>query len=142
MQPVCNVQTVPLTLHYTFPSALLPQVSAVCCEGLQGIKMGDIQLTIMAFLSAGLFFVISNAKPTATLSAERPHPHIFCAYVFLSILGQFVMHTFFLVTCYNAALAIMPKVHTLLGGPSRFLEVGQLAAHRCASGCLHFAISA
>ena len=72
--------------------------------------MGDIQMTIMAFLSAGLSFVISSAKPMNTLSAERPHPNIFCAYVFLSILGQFAMHTLFLVFCYNSAIAIMPKV--------------------------------
>ena len=80
--------------------------------GLQGIKMGDLQLTIMAFSSAGLFFVISNAKPVAHLSPQRPHATIFCAYTFLSILGQFAMHTFFLVFCYNSALAIMPKVRT------------------------------
>lgn len=77
---------------------------------MQGIKMRDVQLTLMAFLSSGLFFVISNAKPMPTLSAERPHSNIFCAYVFLSILGQFAMHSVFLIFCYNSALAIMPKV--------------------------------
>lgn len=78
-------------------------------EPLQGIKLGDLQMTLMAFMSAGLFFVISNAKPMAALSPQRPHPSIFCAYTFLSILGQFAMHTAFLVFCYNLALDIMPK---------------------------------
>lgn len=66
-------------------------------------------MTIMAFSSAGLFFAISKASPMPTLSAERPHPNIFCAYVFLSILGQFAMHSGFLIFCYHTALDIMPQ---------------------------------
>ena len=109
--------------------------------GVQGIKMGDAQMTIAAFMSAGLFFVISSAKPMPTLSAERPHPNIFCAYVFLSILGQFAMHTFFLVFCYNSALALMPKVP---GAPACETEVSlQMPGHTSLSSttCLSSAAS-
>ena len=63
-----------------------------------------------AFISAGLFFVISSAKPLDRLSPQRPHPNIFCAYVFVSMLGQFALHTAFLIFVYNGAVAIMPKV--------------------------------
>ena len=77
---------------------------------MQGIKLGDFQATVSAFISAGLFFVISSAKPLDKLSRQRPHPNIFCAYVFLSMLGQFALHTAFLMFVYSGAVAIMPKV--------------------------------
>ena len=31
---------------------------------MQGIKLGDFQATVSAFISAGLFFVVSQTKPT------------------------------------------------------------------------------
>ena len=76
----------------------------------QGVKVGDLQATAQGFLSAYLFFVISNGKPQEKLSKERPHPSIFCAYVFLSVLGQFVLHMSFLIYMYYAALRTMPAV--------------------------------
>ena len=68
------------------------------------------QATIMGLLSAAMFFVLSNAKPLEQLSAQRPHPNIFCAYVFLSLLGQFAVHLTYLVLVWNSALASMPAV--------------------------------
>ena len=54
---------------------------------LDGVKLGDIQATISGIFTAAFFLFISHARPLPTLSAERPHPNIFCAYVFLSLLG-------------------------------------------------------
>ena len=68
----------------------------------------------MGILSAAMFFVLSNAKPLEQLSARRPHPNIFCAYVFLSLLGQFAVHLVYLVLVWNTALATMPPVRTNL----------------------------
>ena len=79
---------------------------------MQGIKLGDFQATVSAFISAGLFFVVSQAQPAERLSPERPHPGIFCTYVFASMLGQFALHTGFLIFVYNGALAVMPQVRT------------------------------
>eukprot|EP00891_Asterochloris_glomerata_P000411 jgi/Astpho2/411/Aster-03461 len=76
---------------------------------LQGIKLGDMQATLQGFLSAGLFFVVSNATPCPKLSAQRPHPHILCAYVFLSVISQFAVHLAFLAAMYQGALSLMPK---------------------------------
>ncbi|CAA6669826.1 unnamed protein product [Spirodela intermedia] len=59
---------------------------------LDGVKLGDIQATI-----------------SGTLSASRPHPHIFCSYVFLSLLGQFAMHLLFLISAVNEAGKFMPE---------------------------------
>ena len=47
------------------------------------------------------------------LSAERPHPSIFCAYFFLSVLGQFALHLSFLIFMYRQALDLMPSVRVL-----------------------------
>lgn len=76
---------------------------------LDGVKLGDIQATISGVFTAAFFLFISHARPLPTLSAERPHPNIFCAYVFLSLLGQFTMHIFFLISSVNEAQKYMPE---------------------------------
>ena len=73
----------------------------------------------MGLLSAVMFFVLSNAKPLEKLSAQRPVPNIFCAYVFLSLLGQFMVHLVYLVVVWNTALASMPPVRAPEPGGSR-----------------------
>lgn len=76
---------------------------------LEGVKLGDLQATTMGILSAAMFFVLSNSKPLEKLSRERPHPNIWCVYVFASLLGQFLVHVLFLAWCYSSAKAAMPE---------------------------------
>ena len=64
----------------------------------------------MGVISAAMFFVLSNTKPLGRLSAQRPHPSIFCAYVFLSLLGQFLVHLAFLAGMYHVAKSGMSAV--------------------------------
>ncbi|KAL8463122.1 hypothetical protein ACS0TY_033955 [Phlomoides rotata] len=75
---------------------------------LDGVKLGDVQATISGVFTAAFFLFISHASPLPTLSAERPHPNIFCKYVFLSLLGQFAVHIFFLISSVNEADKYMP----------------------------------
>ncbi|KAL2557753.1 putative manganese-transporting ATPase PDR2 [Forsythia ovata] len=75
---------------------------------LDGVKLGDIQATISGVFTAAFFLFISHARPLPTLSAERPHPNIFCSYVFLSLLGQFSVHLFFLISSVKEAEKYMP----------------------------------
>lgn len=76
---------------------------------LDGVKLGDVQATISGVFTAAFFLFISHARPLQTLSAARPHPNIFCAYVFLSLIGQFAMHLFFLISSVNEASKFMPE---------------------------------
>ncbi|XP_050205184.1 probable manganese-transporting ATPase PDR2 [Mercurialis annua] len=76
---------------------------------LDGVKLGDIQATISGVFTAAFFLFISHARPLPTLSAERPHPNIFCSYVLLSLLGQFAVHLFFLITSVKEAEKHMPE---------------------------------
>lgn len=76
---------------------------------LDGVKLGDIQATISGVFTAAFFLFISHARPMPTLSAERPHPNIFCSYVFLSLMGQFAIHLFFLISSVNEAEKYMPE---------------------------------
>lgn len=76
---------------------------------LDGVKLGDVQATISGVFTAAFFLFISHARPLQTLSADRPHPNIFCAYVFLSLLGQFAIHIFFLISSVNEAGKYMPE---------------------------------
>ncbi|XP_042036135.1 probable manganese-transporting ATPase PDR2 isoform X1 [Salvia splendens] len=76
---------------------------------LDGVKLGDVQATISGVFTAAFFLFISHASPLPTLSAERPHPNIFCSYVLLSLLGQFTVHIFFLISSVKAAEKYMPE---------------------------------
>ncbi|KAL2896530.1 putative manganese-transporting ATPase PDR2 [Bienertia sinuspersici] len=76
---------------------------------LDGVKLGDIQATISGVFTAAFFLFISHARPLQTLSAERPHPNIFCCYVFLSLLGQFSVHLFYLISSVKEAEKYMPE---------------------------------
>lgn len=76
---------------------------------LDGVKLGDVQATISGIFTAAFFLFISHASPLPTLSAARPHPNIFCAYVLLSLLGQFAVHIFFLISAVNEAQKYMPE---------------------------------
>jgi manganese-transporting P-type ATPase len=71
-----------------------------------------LQATLMGVISAAMFFVLSNTKPLGRLSAQRPHPNIFCAYLFLSLLGQFLVHLAFLAGMYHVAKSGMSAVRT------------------------------
>ncbi|KAM1366232.1 hypothetical protein ACFX2I_044366 [Malus domestica] len=75
---------------------------------LDGVKLGDVQATISGVFTAAFFLFISHARPLPTLSAERPHPNVFCSYVLLSLLGQFAIHIFFLISSVNEAERYMP----------------------------------
>ncbi|KAI8566927.1 hypothetical protein RHMOL_Rhmol02G0080500 [Rhododendron molle] len=75
---------------------------------LDGVKLGDIQATISGVFTAAFFLFISHARPLPTLSAERPHPNVFCPYVFLSLLGQFAVHILFLISSVKEAEKYMP----------------------------------
>ncbi|QCE15042.1 cation-transporting ATPase 13A1 [Vigna unguiculata] len=75
---------------------------------LDGVKLGDVQATISGVFTAAFFLFISHARPLPSLSAERPHPNIFCAYVFLSLLGQFSIHLLFLISSVKEAEKYMP----------------------------------
>lgn len=70
---------------------------------LDGIKLGDFQATLAGMLTAGMFFFISNAQPLENLSRQRPHPNIFCRYLFTSLLGQFAVHMAFLMHVQQVA---------------------------------------
>ena len=60
-------------------------------------------------LTAGLFLCLSRAQPLERLSPRRPHPSIFCGYVFLSVMLQFGCHIALLVTAVRFAEGLMPR---------------------------------
>lgn len=76
---------------------------------LDGVKLGDVQATISGVFTAAFFLFISHARPLQTLSTSRPHPNIFCCYVFLSLLGQFSVHLLYLISSVKEAEKYMPE---------------------------------
>eukprot|EP01068_Selenidium_serpulae_P001554 Selendium_serpulae@DN1699_c0_g1_i1.p1 len=85
-------------------------VTAFCISvlTLDGVKLGDVQMSLeMTFVSI-LFMLISRAKPSQALSADRPACSIFALSVLASIALQTALHLFFLVTAWQMATAHRP----------------------------------
>lgn len=59
---------------------------------LDGIKMGDYQLTVQGVLVSVCFYCISRGKPLEQLAPERPVSNIINVYVFGSVLTQTALH--------------------------------------------------
>ena len=55
-----------------------------------------------------MFLFLSNTQPLSVLSRVRPHPNIFCPYVFLSVLGQFAVHMSYLIYLSQCAVDLSP----------------------------------
>jgi len=72
---------------------------------LRGFKQGDMQMTANGIVTAGLFFLLSQAKPLVTLSPQKPPSSVFAASVALSVLGQFISH----LGCLLATLYLCEK---------------------------------
>ncbi|KAA8499614.1 putative manganese-transporting ATPase PDR2 [Porphyridium purpureum] len=72
---------------------------------LEGVKLGDRQMTVVGVASAMVFFMISRSQPLTKLSFERPASSIFSPPLFVSLLGQFVIHLSFLVYLTELAKA-------------------------------------
>jgi len=75
---------------------------------LDGVKMGDTQMTFAGLSIAMFFLFISRSKPLDKLSAERPQSRLFTAYMMLSIMGQFALHMLTLVTAVQLSLPHTP----------------------------------
>ncbi|XP_022747352.1 probable manganese-transporting ATPase PDR2 [Durio zibethinus] len=76
---------------------------------LDGVKLGDVQAMISGLFTAAFFPFISHARPLPNLSAARRKPNIFCFYVSLSLMGQFAIHLFFLISSVKEAKKHMPE---------------------------------
>lgn len=77
---------------------------------LDGIKYGDTQMTIQGILLAVCFLGLSNAKPLKELSKKRPQPNIFNTYLLVSVIGQFAIHIYSLISVTYMAKSFMEQV--------------------------------
>lgn len=66
---------------------------------LEGVVLGDKQMTITGVIIALAFFMISRSKPLKKLSPERPASSVFAPELFVSLLAQFAIHVTALIFC-------------------------------------------
>jgi cation-transporting ATPase 13A1 len=76
---------------------------------LDGVKMGDTQMTFAGLSIAMFFLFISRSKPLDRLSAERPQSRLFTAHMMLSIVGQFALHMLTLLTAVQLSVPHTPQ---------------------------------
>ncbi|KCV72398.1 hypothetical protein H696_01793 [Fonticula alba] len=76
---------------------------------LAGIKFSDVQYTISGILLSVCFLSLSRAKPAENLSRKRPQANIFNFYIILSILGQFAVHMYCMISVTNLAETMMAQ---------------------------------
>jgi cation-transporting ATPase 13A1 len=78
---------------------------------LDGVKYGDTQMTAMGMLGSISFMSVSRSKPLDRLSSVRPLTSIFHPALFISLLGQFVIHLSTMVLAVYSAKQHLPLDH-------------------------------
>jgi cation-transporting ATPase 13A1 len=78
---------------------------------LDGVKYGDTQMTAMGMLGSISFMSVSRSKPLDRLSSVRPLTSIFHPALFISLLGQFVVHLATMMTAVYFAKQNLPPDH-------------------------------
>jgi magnesium-transporting ATPase (P-type) len=71
---------------------------------LKGIKMGDAQMTVSGMSMAFAMMAVTRAEPVIEISRERPYARIFSPWMMLTVVSQFAVHLFTLVTAVNMAM--------------------------------------
>jgi len=59
---------------------------------IKGLRQGDVQMTAVGIMNAGLFFFLSQTKPIEHLASKKPTSSIFAKSVVASVLGQCMVH--------------------------------------------------
>lgn len=72
---------------------------------LDGFKLGDTQMMAGGITLTAVFLFVSRSKPAAHLSKERPVGSIFTPAIIVSILGQFAINLFCLISVSGLAHA-------------------------------------
>lgn len=78
---------------------------------LQGVMLGDKQMTITGIVLAVASFMVSRAKPLKKLSPERPATSVFAPALFISLMGQFAVHLASLIACMRLVEPYIPAGH-------------------------------
>lgn len=76
---------------------------------LQGVMLGDKQMTITGLVLAVASFMVSRSKPLKKLSPERPATSVFAAGQFLSLMGQFGVHVASLIAAMRYVQPYIPS---------------------------------
>ncbi|CAN8077341.1 unnamed protein product [Agarophyton chilense] len=76
---------------------------------LEGVVLGDKQMTIMAAVLSVVSFMINRSKPLKKLSTQRPASSIFSPHLFLSTMGQFAVHLTCMIACMRFIRPYLPE---------------------------------
>ena len=98
----CTLGTT-LQMYKTLALNALVSAYSMSVLSVEGVKLGDTQMTVAGVLIAGCFLFVTRARPLEKLAPQRPQPKVFSAYMFVSIVGQFALH--FALLLYTVKLS-------------------------------------
>jgi len=81
---------------------------------LEGVKFSDYQLTISGVLMTSCHLALSYTSPLNKISAARPLNSMFHPSLFISLLGQFVIHLACMIYSVNLAKSYLPPDFELI----------------------------
>ncbi len=87
---------------------------------LLGLKSGDTQMTASGLVTAALFFFLSQAKPLQEVANIKPPSSVFETQVYVSIMGQFLVHLTSLLTILYLCQPYMHSDDTSLAPDGKF----------------------
>lgn len=76
---------------------------------LEGVQMGDKQMTIIAIILSAVSFMINRSKPLKKISPHRPGSSIFTPHLLVSTVGQLAVHVFSMVACMRLVRPYLPE---------------------------------
>jgi cation-transporting ATPase 13A1 len=79
---------------------------------LEGVKFSDYQLTLSGMLLMMCHLSLSYSTPLEKISAARPLGSMFHPALFVSLVGQFVLHLICMMAAVNIAKTYLPSDYT------------------------------
>lgn len=78
---------------------------------LQGVSVGDRQMTITGLVLTVASFMVSRSKPLKKLSPQQPAGSIFAPHLFISLLAQFAVHVAAMMLCSHYVQPYLAEDH-------------------------------
>ncbi|PPD94481.1 hypothetical protein GOBAR_DD08496 [Gossypium barbadense] len=107
--PIVKLGDASMASPFTAKHASVAPTTDIIRQGRSTLVTTLQMFKILGLNCLATAYVLSVMYLDGVKLAARPHPNIFCSYVFLSLMGQFAMHLLFLISSVKEAEKHMPE---------------------------------